>query len=180
MYLEEVQPDVEPERIIAAPPATSEYRVVRAKFLAGLVRELLDRACMETHPGQTAWVKLERPEDDVYAKACWEEDLMATVWVKERGDVFRHGPAHSMVAWQERVGGHFTVTVVLQAVENLEMEGRQAILRDKLGWDANGLQFEGFFALKGILDALALPMRQLGKLIVMPEAEAESMLRIEC
>lgn len=60
---------MEPERIITVPASLQEYRVNRAKFLAGFVRELLDRACMEITEGQT-WVKLERPEDDVYATAC--------------------------------------------------------------------------------------------------------------
>lgn len=67
MHREAARADGGEEKVIAFPERLPAYRVSRAKHLAGYVRELLDRAQLDTAPEQTAWVKLERPEDEVYA-----------------------------------------------------------------------------------------------------------------
>lgn len=171
---EEHEQVTEPEQIIAFPATLPLYKVTRAKHLAGFVREILERARMEMQAGQTAWVKLEMPEDDVYVKACWELDLMATVWVRERGDVFYKSMAPQVVVWQELELLQGTVAEVARAVGNLGAHLRESVSRDKLGRGANGLQFEGFFAPKSVIDVLDFPMRQIGKIRVIPEAEAEA------
>lgn len=99
---------------------------------------------------------------------------MATVWVRERGDMFCRGLIPNTIAWQETTEQSGTVAEVIHAVAALDEEAREAVSRGKLGWDSNGLQFEGFFAPKSMLDRIALPMRQIGKIKVAPKVEAET------
>lgn len=75
-------------RIVAVREQVPRYRVEQARHVVGYLYKLLDRASGYADGGQTAWVKLERADDEFVAKVCWSEDALATVWALEKSDVF--------------------------------------------------------------------------------------------
>lgn len=52
------------------------------------MRELLDRVRTDTGLGQTVLVKLERKEDVVSVRVCWDTDVLVSVWVSEVMEVY--------------------------------------------------------------------------------------------
>lgn len=156
-------------RIIAAPEEQPAYRLERARHLAPYVRELLDRARTDTGLGQTALVKLERKEDVVSARVCWDTDALASVWVSEVMEVYCEDPVQ-LLGWTETDMSDSTIARVERVIASLEEELHSMFEKDRFGKDSNGRQYV-FCAPGGLIAALDLPSKQVGKITAVPEAE---------
>lgn len=81
--------EYEIERIIVFSVRMFFFRVAKAQYVVGYVRELLDCVRCIILSDQDVWVSLEREDLRVWGRINWNVNVFVSVWVSERLEVFR-------------------------------------------------------------------------------------------
>lgn len=157
------------ERIIALPVRTPFFRVAKAQHVAGYVRELLDCARCIIPPDQDAWVSLEREDLRAWGRINWNVNVLASVWVSERLEVFRGWPA----SMELQEGMAQTAAEVRKACDEMAEEAHDQIRECRIEWSESDTQYAAFMGPGDVLATLGLRTRHVGDILAVPADVAE-------